>query len=61
MIIGIIIIRVAAALLLTPLTLTQHHLQPFAHARADAEDEVKLILQRIEEDTLKLRDEIENA
>ncbi|KAK1735864.1 voltage-dependent calcium channel-like protein [Skeletonema marinoi] len=59
MIIGII--RVAAALLLTPLTLTQRHLQPFAHARADAENEVKLILQRIEEDTLKLRDEIENA
>ncbi|KAK1735823.1 voltage-dependent calcium channel-like protein [Skeletonema marinoi] len=57
MIIGII--RVAAALLLTPLT--QRHLQPFAHARTDAENEVKLILQRIEEDTLKLRDEVENA
>eukprot|EP00985_Skeletonema_marinoi_P003856 scaffold1678_cov123-Skeletonema_marinoi.AAC.4 len=57
MILGII--RVAAALLLVPLT--QRHLQPFAHARADKENEVKLILQRIEEDTLKLRDEIEIA
>eukprot|EP00985_Skeletonema_marinoi_P003140 scaffold1302_cov113-Skeletonema_marinoi.AAC.9 len=48
-----------SGLLLTPLT--QRHLQPFAHARTDAENEVKLILQRIEEDTLKLRDEVENA
>ena len=53
------ITRVAAALLLT--SLTQLNLQPFAHARSDKENEVKLILQRIEEDTLKLRDEIEIA
>ena len=53
------ITRVAAALLLT--SLTQRNFQPFTHARSDKETEVKRILQRIEEDTLKLRDEIEIA
>ena len=56
----ILLIQLAAALLLAPLT-QHHHLQPFAQASADKENEVKLILEHIEEETLKFRDEIERA
>jgi hypothetical protein len=61
-----ILIPLAAALLLAPLTHHHHHLQPFAQAQAapartDKENEVKLILHHIEKETLKFRDEIERA
>ena len=51
MILGIIRVAAAAVLLASP----------FTHASNDKENEVKNILQRIEKDTLKLRDEIEIA
>ena len=54
-----IIQQLAAVLLLAPLT---HHVQPFAFAQGvNKENEVKLILQRIEKETLKFRDEIERT